>query len=76
MVDKPERKVTVYNADGSLADLSDHNLIGKHVKIEGPFLTEEELEDSRRRCHEFMKGFKSRYIGDNEELRRQSGFDD
>lgn len=74
MEKKTKRKVTVYNPDGSLADLKDHNLIGKHVVIEGPYFTEEELEDSRRRTREFMKGFKSRYIDDDEELRKESGF--
>lgn len=73
MVDKPKRKVTIYNSDRTLADPKDHNLIGKHVKIEGPFLTKEELEDSRRRGEEFMKGFKSHYVEDPDEIRRLFG---
>lgn len=73
MVDKPKRKVTIYNADGTLADSGDHNLIGKHVMIEGPLFTEEELEDSRRRGEEFMKGFKSHYVEDPDEIRRLFG---
>lgn len=73
MDDKQKRKVTIYNADGTLADPKDHNLIGKRVKVEGQFFTDEELEDSRRQGEEFMKGFESHYTEDQDEIRRAVG---
>lgn len=76
MTDKIKRKVTIYNVDGTLADPKDHNLIGKHVRIEGSFLTEEELEESRRCGEEFMKGFKSHYIDDPNEIKDLVGLGD
>lgn len=72
MVNKLRRKVTIYNSDGTLSDQEDHNLIGKHLKIEGPFFTDDELEDSCSRYRDFMKDFKSHYIDDYDKIRKWS----
>ncbi|OZG49820.1 hypothetical protein BOCO_0337 [Bombiscardovia coagulans] len=46
----------------------------QHYVIDPAKVSEIDLDESRRKTQEFMSGFVSHYIGDDEELRREAGF--
>lgn len=53
----------------ALRSLNQHYVVDHQIQ-----LTDADWEDSRKRTLAFMSGFKSRYVGDNDELRREAGF--